>query len=231
MTVDQNIRDLACTMVSTFFSAEGSEDDMMIATLTTHLPDLARLPAIRDLVLASLREADAELIAKALHDNSDCGDQWPCPEAWTAEFYRVHARRITEALKAPRCMITLEQVKPDMRIRMEFSDEGVLREYTMLVKGVVPAGKGAWVSAKPTGMVWVPNNVKITWLDDTEPIDPDAEEIEAMAQAIYCNNSVRYRYTCSWDETTEESRNAHRDNARAALTAQRNHNNHNNQKD
>ena len=227
MTIDQNTRDLACALVSTFFSAEGSEDDMMIATLTTHLPDLAKLPAIRDLVLSNYHEPEVEQIAKALHDRGLCKDPWPSCDDPVTKYYRNRAKIIHQIIHAEPRIITLNQLKPDMRIRVEFSDESVLREYTMLVKDAVHVATGAWVSANPTGRAWVPDNAKIIWLDGTEPapVDPDAEEIEAMAQAIYRNNSVRYCFTFSWDETTDASRNEYRDNARAALTAQRNHNN------
>ena len=43
-----------------------SED--MQAALAAHLPDLAALPAVRDLVLADRREADVEVINRAMLD-------------------------------------------------------------------------------------------------------------------------------------------------------------------
>lgn len=137
-----------------------------------------------------------EVIAQALHDITCSEDLWPCR---SAEHYRERARLIVDALDAPCRTITREQIKPGMRVRVSDTYRGVLRERTLTVENIQAASpNGVWISARPSGEVWVANDATIVWLGGTEPepIDPDAEVKEAVISACYkTTNALAHAYS------------------------------------
>ena len=131
-------------------------DERIAEALAAHLPELAALPAVRDLVLADRRGVDVEVIAKVLHDDSGCQEEWPCYPVSNTEYYRARANRIAAALSDATSGGHWEEgteaynraMKAGLPRRVEYRGPAIT--------AAGPAGPAAWVPAGPAGpAAWV----------------------------------------------------------------------------